>query len=284
MRIDAHQHYWTIDRGDYGWITSELPILYRDYMPEHLAEHLSKHGIAGTIAVQAAPTAAETEYLFSLADRSDSIVGVVGWLDLFDPLHRQHYERYKKHPKFVGFRLMIQETPDASRILDPAFVEALREYAREDVPVDLLLKSHQLDSLNLLLDEVPGLRGVIDHLAKPPIASGSFEPWAEQMERAASHPNIYCKLSGMVTEADHRAWKPEQFERYITHVLDLFGPDRVMFGSDWPVCLLAAEFDEVVGVLERAIPQTYGERERAALFGDNAAIFYKLGGHGGKTR
>lgn len=284
MRIDAHQHYWKIDRGDYGWITPELPKLYRDYMPEHLAEHLIKHDIAGTIAVQAAPTVEETEYLFALADRSDSILGVVGWLDLFDPLHRRHFERYKRHPKFVGFRIMIQEMPAASRVLESAFVEALREYAQEDVPIDLLLKSNQLDSLNRLLNEAPGLRGVIDHIAKPPIASGSYEPWAEQMKQAAAHPNIYCKLSGMVTEADHRSWEPEQFVRYIHHVLDLFGPHRVLFGSDWPVCLLAAEYDEVVSVLEQAIPRAWGERERAALFGDNARTFYKIGDRGVNDR
>ncbi|WP_027085200.1 amidohydrolase family protein [Cohnella panacarvi] len=276
MRIDSHQHYWTIERGDYGWITPEMPKLYRDYLPEQLAGHLSKHGIAGTIAVQAAPTVEETEYLFALADRTDSILGVVGWLDLFNPSHRNHYERYKQHPKFVGFRMMIQEMPEASKVLKQAVVGALREYAREDVPVDLLLKSDQLESLNLLLNEAPGLRGVIDHIAKPPIASGSFDRWAEQMERAAAHPNIYCKLSGLVTEADHLHWKPEQFQPYIRHVLALFGPHRVMFGSDWPVCLLAAEYDEVVDVLERAIPSAWGEQERAALYGRNAAKFYKL--------
>jgi len=284
MRIDAHQHYWSIKRGDYGWITPELTKLHRDYLPEHLAGHLSKYEIAGTIAVQAAPTVEETDYLLALADRTESILGVVGWLDLFDPSHRRHYEHYKQHPKFVGFRMMIQELPDASQILKPSIVDALRDYAREDLPVDLLLKSHQLEVLNLLLNEVPGLRGVIDHIAKPPIAAGSFEPWAKQMERAAAYPNIYCKLSGMVTEADHRSWKPEQIERYIHHVLALFGPNRVMFGSDWPVCLLAAEYDEVVDVLERAIPSSWGERERAALYGDNAARFYKLGSHGVNVR
>ncbi len=276
MRIDAHQHYWKIDRGDYGWITPELPILYRDYLPEHLAGHLSKHDMAGTVLVQAAPTVEETEYMLALAERTDSILGVVGWLELFDPSHRRQFERYKQHPKFVGFRIMIQEMPDASSVLEQAFIDALRWYAREDVPVDLLLKSDQLDALNRLLDEAPGLRGVIDHIAKPPIASGSFEPWAAQMELAAAHPNIYCKLSGMVTEADHRSWKPEQFERYIRHALDLFGPHRVMFGSDWPVCLQAAEYDEVVSVLERAIPSGWSEQERAALYGGNAARFYKL--------
>jgi len=276
MRIDAHQHYWSMSRNDYGWITPQLPVLYRDYLPSDLAAHLNKHGIAGTIVVQAAPTIAETEYLFALADRTDSILGVVGWLDLFDPAHRDHYERYRKHPKFVGFRIMIQEMPDAGRVLEPAFVQALQWYASIDVPVDLLVKSHQLDALNELLDAVPGLRGVIDHIGKPRIADQVFEPWAAQMERAAKHPNVYCKISGMVTEADHQAWRLEHFQRYIAHIIRIFGPERVMFGSDWPVCLLAASYDEVVEVAMSAIPQTWGERERALLFGENARRFYRL--------
>lgn len=276
MRIDAHQHYWTMTRTDYGWITPDLPVLYRDYLPEHLDAHLRTHELDGTIVVQAAPTVEETEYLFALADRSDSILGVVGWLDLFDPAHREHYERYVKHPKFVGFRIMIQEMPDAARVLEPAFVEALKEYAAMDVPVDLLVKSDQLEALNALLDAVPGLRGVIDHIGKPRIAEQAFEPWASQIERAARHPNLYCKLSGMVTEADHKAWKPEHFDAYVRHVIRVFGENRVLFGTDWPVCLLAASYDEVVNALNRALPSSWGARERAKLFGDNARRFYNL--------
>ncbi|MDQ6417964.1 amidohydrolase family protein [Paenibacillus sp. LHD-117] len=276
MRIDAHQHYWTMSRTDYGWITEELPLLYRDYLPEHLEAQLKKHKMDGTILVQAAPTLGETEYILTLADRTSSILGVVGWLDLFDPNHREQFDRFRQHPKFAGFRIMIQDMPDASRILENSFVEALREYAKRDVPVDLLVKSDQLDVLCELLDAVPGLRGVIDHIGKPRIAEQAFEPWAAQIERASKHPKIYCKLSGMVTEADHQTWKPEQFKPYIEHVLRVFGSERVMFGTDWPVCLLAASYDEVVDVLEGALPEEWGEQERANLFGDNAKTFYKL--------
>ncbi len=276
MRIDADQHYWSMSRSDYGWITPELPVLYRDYLPGDLDSHRSKHDIDGTILVQAAPTIEETEYLLSLADGSDSILGVVGYLDLFHPDHRAHYDRCRQHPKFVGFRIMIQDMEDARVILQPSFVEALRMYAAMDVPVDLLVKSDQLEPLNELLDLVPGLRGVIDHIGKPRIAEGAFEPWAAHMERASRHPGLYCKLSGMVTEADHRDWKPEHFGRYIDHIVRLFGSERVMFGTDWPVCLLAAGYDEVVELLEGAIPESWGERERANLFGENAKRFYKL--------
>ncbi|RUS45681.1 amidohydrolase [Cohnella sp. AR92] len=276
MRIDSHQHYWTMSRSDYGWITPELPVLYRDYLPEDLEAHLKRHDMDGTIVVQAAPTVEETEYLFALADRYDSILGVVGWLELSDPSHREHFERYRKHPKFVGVRIMIQDMPDANRVLEPEYVEALREYAAMDIPIDFLVKSSQLDTLNALLDAVPGVRGVIDHIGKPRIAEQIIEPWSSQIQRAARHPNIYCKLSGLVTEADHEAWEPEHFQAYVEHVVGLFGEDRVMFGTDWPVCLQAASYDEVVDVLEASIPAAWGEKERAKLYGDNAKTFYKL--------
>ncbi|MBB6674930.1 amidohydrolase family protein [Cohnella nanjingensis] len=277
MRIDAHQHYWSIARGDYGWITPELPVLHRDFLPSHLAPHLASHSLDGSIAVQAAPTLAETSYLLSLAEREASILGVVGWLDLDDPAHLAHFERFRKHPKYVGFRVMIQEMPDALGVLDPAFVDALRHYAALDVPVDLLLKSDQLASVAELLDLVPGLRGVIDHLAKPRIAAGEMEPWLGYMRRIAGHPNISCKLSGMVTEAEHGNWRPEQLTPYVRAVAELFGPDRVLFGSDWPVCLLAANYDETVSALEQALPEAWGDAERAKLYGLNAKEFYKCG-------
>lgn len=276
MRIDAHQHYWKLDRDDYGWLTPAMPVLYRDYLPEHLRPHLEKHRIDATIVVQAAQTLEETDYLLDLAEQSHTIAGVVGWLDLFDPAYRKQYERFAKHPKFVGFRVMIQEMPDARAVLEPAFVEALRYFADRDVPVDLLVVSHQLEPVVELLDRVPGLRGVIDHIAKPRIADGSLEPWKTQMESIARHPNIYCKLSGMVTEADHANWHVEHFTAYIKHAVRIFGYDRIMFGSDWPVCLLAGSYDQVVGLLAQCMPELTQEPVQAKLFGLNAKEFYKL--------
>jgi L-fuconolactonase len=276
MRIDAHQHYWKVDRGDYGWLTPELSLLYRDYLPDDLAAHLERHRLDKTIVVQAAPTLAETEYMLSLSDTSDTIAGVVGWLDLNAPDYRERYEQFSRHPKFVGFRVMIQDMPDAAVILQPQFVEALRYFAEKDVPVDLLVVSHQLAPLVELLDRVPGLRGVIDHIAKPRIAEGALEPWKTQIAKIAQYPNIYCKLSGMVTEAKHKQWKPGDFNVYIHHVLDVFGTERVMFGSDWPVCLLAASYDQVVDVLAHGLPAAWTEREKSRLFGLNAKQFYKL--------
>ncbi|WP_339319574.1 amidohydrolase family protein [Paenibacillus sp. FSL R10-2734] len=276
MRIDAHQHYWKIDRGDYGWITPELPVLYRDFLPLDLEPLLNKHHMDGSIIVQAAPTVEETNYILTLADESSTVLGVVGWLDLFSADHRRHYNELRLHPKFKGFRIMIQDMPDATRILEPAFVNALRGYAAEGVPVDLLLTSQQMEPVLELLRQVPDLRGVIDHLAKPPIHSGELEPWYHYLAGISAFPGIYCKLSGMVTEAGQDGWKKEDFVPYIRGVLELFGPERVMFGSDWPVCLLAAEYDEVMDILLHALPETWGEHERERLFGGNAKEFYKL--------
>jgi L-fuconolactonase len=276
IRIDAHQHFWQIARHDYGWITPKLPVLYRDYLPKDLKPHLKNHNLQGSIVVQAAATLAETEYILALSDASEEILGVVGWLDLNDPDYREHFASFHKHPKFVGFRMMIQEMPDATHILEPHFIEALRYFAEKAVPVDLLVLSHQLDAVVKLLEEVPGLRAVIDHIAKPRIAEGVLEPWKNQMTAIAQHPGIYCKISAMVTEADHKHWQVSDFTAYIRHVIAVFGTERILFGSDWPVCLLAASYDEVVDVLLQSLPEAWSEADNAKLFGENAAKFYKL--------
>ncbi|WP_017815764.1 amidohydrolase family protein [Paenibacillus shenyangensis] len=276
MRIDAHQHYWKITRGDYGWITPELPILYRDFLPGDLEPLLREERLDGSILVQAAPTIDESRYLLELADQDPSVLGVVGWLDLLDPEHRTHYDELSGHAKFAGFRLMIQDMPDVSRILEPAFVEALRGYADEEVPVDLLLTADQMETVLELLRQVPHLRGVIDHLAKPGIRQRQFEPWASRLSALAQFPNLYCKVSGLVTEGDAEQWQMDDFVPYIRHALRVFGPERVLFGSDWPVCLLAASYGQVADILLRALPEEWGEREKALLFGGNAKTFYKL--------
>jgi len=278
MRIDSHQHYWSIARGDYGWLTPETGVLYRDYLPEDLESSLAACGIDGTIVVQAAQTLEETEYLLALADRTPSILGVVGWLDLRDSAWREHQERFGRHAKYVGFRVMIQEMADSAEVLTEPYVEALKTCAELDIPVDLLVRSHQLGDLVALLERVPGLRGVVDHLAKPPIASGVLDPWAGQMAAIAAHPKIACKLSGMVTEAKPYRWTPADFAGYVGRVLEAFGPNRVMFGSDWPVCLLGAgSYAQVVELLDGLLTERgLGADERDAIYGGNAARFYKL--------
>lgn len=251
-------------------------MLYKDFLPEDFTGHLETHMLDGTILVQAAPTFEETLFLFDLADRSKSILGVVGWLDLFDSSHIEYFQWYKKHPKFVGFRIMIQDMPNAEKILEPKFIDALKIYEKLNVPIDLLVTSDQLDAVVQLLEKVPNIRGVIDHIGKPKISAQLFEQWENQMKQIAGYPNIYCKLSGMVTEADHQSWKPEHIKPYIEYIIRIFGKERIMFGSDWPVCLLAASYDEVVELLESAIPSDWTEEDTVKLFGENAMNFYKL--------
>ncbi|QHW33922.1 amidohydrolase family protein [Paenibacillus rhizovicinus] len=276
--IDSHQHYWKLDRGDYGWLTPEAgPILYRDYAPGDLEPELERAGFQRTIVVQAAQTHAETDYMLELADHSESIAGVVGWLDFQAPDWRSALERFHANPKFVGIRVMIQEMEDASEVLQPYSVEALQVLADIGLPVDLVMRAHQLPETIELLKRVPGLRAVIDHIGKPQIAQGIFEPWASQIkELADSNPGLYCKLSGLLTEADHQSWQPEQFTAYVRHVVECFGIERVMFGSDWPVCLLAGSYEDVRSVLRAALPEALTEQQLAAVYGDNAAAFYKL--------
>ncbi|WP_088102820.1 amidohydrolase family protein [Halalkalibacter urbisdiaboli] len=275
MRIDAHQHYWKIKRGDYSWITPEVTSLYRDFLPSDLQPYLNKYDIHQTILVQAAPTIEETEYILQLSESNESIAGVVGWLNLEDPHYKTQYEAFRKHPKFIGFRLMIQDMEDASVVLTKPYIDALTFFAEEDVPIDLLVVHHQLPVLIKLLEEIPSLRGVIDHIGKPAIAAKEIDTWKQHIQKLATFETIYCKLSGMITEADHKSWKKEDFIPYIQVVLRAFGSKRVMFGSDWPVCNLAGSYDDVMGALTHALP-TMTDQEEELLFGDNAKIFYKI--------
>lgn len=275
MRIDAHQHYWQLSRDDYGWLTPELPVLYRDYMPDDLEPILRTHGFDKSIAVQAAATAEETEFLLSLGDRYESIAGVVGWVDFAGNRFEQQFERLQRHPKFIGVRIMLQSEEDPEYVLRPHIVDRLRRLADRDFPVDLLVKEHQLASIVRLVKVVPGLRGVIDHIGKPDIAHRELNPWAQWINEIAANPNIYCKLSGMVTEANHQHWKVDDFDEYIDCVMRAFGSERLIYGSDWPVCLLAASYSQVLEIAGRALPHLTAS-EREDIFGNNALRFYRL--------
>ncbi|PLS04879.1 amidohydrolase family protein [Neobacillus cucumis] len=275
MRIDSHQHYWKISRNDYGWITPEIPVLYRDFLETDLRTILEKNKIDKTIVVQAAPTIEETEFILSLSENSETIAGVVGWIDIENPSYIEQLHQFRKNPKFVGIRIMIQDMPDEKIILTPRYMEAFSYFEKMDIPVDFLVKSDQLSVVLELLKQV-SLRAVIDHIAKPDIKTGTIEPWKGQIKEIANYPNIYCKLSGMVTEANHQNWKVEEFIPYVQHIVKEFGVNRVMFGSDWPVCLLAASYDEVYNLLKQTLPQNLTEAEEESIFGGNALKFYKL--------
>jgi len=277
--IDSHQHFWSIHReNDYGFLTPEAGVLYRDYLPEHLRPILSKEGIQYTIAVQAAQSIEETKWLLNVVEDVDYVLGVVGWLDM-DTDHAHFSSQLsvlRKHKKFIGVRPMLQDIEDDRWILRDQVITNLKWLASEDFPFDILVYPRHLPYIFEMLERVAGLRAVVDHLAKPNIKDGEIEDWGRWLEKISAFPNVYCKLSGMVTEADHANWKKEDMIPFVDHALQCFGPDRVMFGSDWPVCNLAAAYETVYRLLKRIAAELGADRRAEAIFGGNATKFYKL--------
>jgi L-fuconolactonase len=276
MRVDAHQHFWKVERGDYGWLTPDLGVLYRDYLPADLQPHLDALKVDKTVLVQAAPTVEETDFLLDLYDETPFVAGVVGWLDLESPQFPEQLERYRQRPGFLGVRPMLQDLPDDRWILRPQVLENLTCLAAAELPLDLLVKPRHLPVVLELLESLPELRAVVDHAAKPFIAQGLLEPWREQMSRIAAFPRVMCKLSGLITEADHQNWQTDHLRPYVHHAVQAFGADRVMFGSDWPVCLLAGSYRDVHDALVKALPDGLSAAEWEAVFGENAVRFYRL--------
>lgn len=276
MRIDAHQHYWKLSRGDYGWMTPDMGVLYRDYLPADLKPSLERHRIDRTVLVQAAPTVAETDFMLSLAAADETIGGVVGWLDMDDSGFPRLFEKYRNEPAFVGIRPMLHDLADDAWVTRPRVLENLRLLAVHDFPFDFLVRPPHLPHVLAVLEQVPHLRAVIDHIAKPLIKEQVFEPWGSQINAIARHENVYCKLSGMVTEADHADWTPADLKPYVDHTVACFGLERVMFGSDWPVSLLASSYEGVIGALEEILTPTLDEASLAQVFGGNAARFYGI--------
>jgi L-fuconolactonase len=275
MRIDAHQHYWKTSRTDYGWLKPALGRIYADYMPEHLKPLLEQFGFQKSIVVQAAPTMEEAEFLLDVAKDEETIAGVVGWLDLESEQFEQDWNRLRENPKFVGVRPMIQDLA-SDWIMGDKVVRHLELLAKAQFPVDLQANPRHLPYIVELLNKVPDLRAVVDHLAKPPIADGIMEPWKTHIQQIASYPNVMCKLSGMVPEKLDAPWSPASIEPYAAAVVDAFGKKRVMFGSDWPVCLFAATYPQVVELFEFCLGSNWTEEERAAVYGGNASRFYNL--------
>jgi L-fuconolactonase len=276
MRIDSHQHFWKASRGDYHWMSPAVPVLCRDYLPKDLQPLLAKNKIDKTILVQAAQTREETDFLLDLAAQNDFIGGVIGWLDLDSPDFPREFELYAKKPKFLGVRPMLQDLADDDWILRPRVINSLKLIAERDIPFEFLTYTRHLLHVVKVLESVSNLRAVVDHVSKPEIKNRKLDPWRSLMAQVANHPNVYCKLSGMITEADHKTWTPEDLRPYVEHVVESFGMDRVMFGSDWPVCLLAGSYDQVVEALQLILKPRLNPQQEASVFGGNAARFYKL--------
>jgi L-fuconolactonase len=275
VKIDAHQHFWHYAVEEYGWIGPEMGILKRDHLPEHLAPLLESAGIEGTVAVQARQTLEETQWLLDLAQQHPRIVGVVGWVDLASPRLRQQLERFCTYPQFRGVRHVVQDEPDDKFMLRQGFLRGIAALADLDLTYDILILPRHLHVACQLVEHFPDQPFVLDHIAKPFIKNGTVDPWAGEIRRLASYPNVCCKVSGMVTEADWRGWQVSDFWPYLDVVFGAFGPGRIMFGSDWPVCTVAGTYQQVADIVSEYVQQL-SEREQADVWGRTAQRFYGL--------
>ncbi|NWQ40725.1 amidohydrolase family protein [Bacillus sp. EB106-08-02-XG196] len=272
--IDSHQHFWKLERGDYDWLTKDMGILYQDFLPEDLIPSLEKFSISGTVLVQAAPTSEETDYLLSLYEHYEWIYGVVGWLDLSSSTFPEQLDVLMQQQGIVGLRPMLQDINQDDWILQDQVIENLRLLIRNDLPLDLLITDRHIPSIEALLELLPNLRVVIDHIAKPDISKVGLHKWKEEMNKLAKFPHVWCKLSGFMTLAD--SWEAADFKPYIQHVVQSFGSSRILFGSDWPVCLSGGSYEEAVRVVFENLPNLVSASEREQIFSENAKSFYKL--------
>jgi L-fuconolactonase len=277
--VDSHQHFWDLERFDYPWMTEDLRPIRRSFGPADLEPLLAARGVQRTVIVQATSSAVETRYLLEIAAETDFVSGVVGWVDLADPdvfALVDDLRNGEGGDYLVGIRHQVHDEADPDWLLRDEVQRGLRKLTSADLAYDLLVRPRELPAAVRTARAQPGLRLVIDHIAKPSIREGELEEWARAMAPFAGLDNVYCKLSGMVTEADWNAWRPADLVAYVERVLDWFGEDRLMFGSDWPVCLLAASYGEVMDALDGALG-SLGESARAKIFGGNAVAFYHLG-------
>lgn len=273
-RIDSHQHFWKYSAAEYPWIPAQSP-LHRDWLPDDLEALQEPLNIHGSIAVQARQTLEENRWLLALAEKHSGVRGVVGWVDLRSAEVARQLETFAGHPKFVGVRHVAQDEPDDRFLVGADFQRGIARLAEFGLTYDLLIYPRQLPAALALVENHPQQAFVLDHCAKPLIARGIFDPWAEHIHRLACNPNVLCKVSGLVTEADWSTWSAESLRPYWEVILQAFGPERLMWGSDWPVCLFASSYARWWDVL-RAWTQGWSPADTEGFFGGNALRFYGL--------
>lgn len=276
MRIDAHQHFWELGRFNTAWLDAPpLAKIRRTYGPGDLKPHLDACGLDKSVFVQTQHDLAENRWALALAEQNDFIAGVVGWIDLASRKCEQQVLEFRQFPKFVGVRHITQDEPDHSFIVRPEILRGLQVLEKHSVPFDLLFYVQHLEHAATVAAHCPDLPLVIDHLAKPRIKAHSLSDWEPQFREAAKCPNVFCKLSGMVTEADWNAWTPADLRPYVDLALECFGPERLMYGSDWPVCELAAGYERVYGALAELLRELSAS-EQSLIFGETCRRFYRL--------
>jgi L-fuconolactonase len=275
MRLDAHVHFWRYNDAEYGWISDEMSEIRRDFLPDDWKQVAAPLGFDGLIAVQARQTLEETQWLLELADEHPVIRGVVGWVDLRNPALDEHLEILSDHTRLVGVRHVVQDEPAPRFMLQDDFLRGISRLQRFDLVYDILITAPQLPAAIEMVEHFPRHTFVLNHIAKPDIASGEMQPWATHMRELATHENVFCKLSGMVTEANWDAWTPQRIQRYLDEVFEAFEPDRLMIGSDWPACLVAGSYEETMAVVMSHL-QGMPDHVRAGIMGDNCARAYGL--------
>ncbi len=273
--IDAHQHFWKFDPVRDTWITNEMSIIQQDFLPGNLQPILQQNGFDGCVAVQASQSEEETDFLISLAGQNDFIKGVVGWVGLQAENVTERLEHYKTASIVKGFRHVLQNEPQRDLMLEPKFKRGISALGQYGFTYDLLIFPDQLKFSTQLVELFPGQKFVIDHIAKPYLKRNEIDEWKKDMEEMALHQNVCCKISGMVTEADWKAWKSEDFKPYLDVVVNAFGTNRIMFGSDWPVCLVAASYEKMVSIVKDYFSD-FTKAEQDQFFGLNATRFYNL--------
>ena len=273
-KVDAHQHFWNFDPLRDSWITEDMEVIRHDFLPHDLKPLMDANGLNSCIAVQADQSENETDFLLGLASENEFIKGVVGWIDLCADTIHERLEHYSQFPKLKGFRHILQAEP-IEFILKPEFQRGITALQVYGFTYDILIYPQHLPVIPDLIRGGNEQKFILDHLGKPNIKNGTSTTWATDLKKLASHKNVFCKLSGMVTEADHRTWKKEDIFPYMDKALELFGPERLLFGTDWPVCRLAASYDQVCDLMNDYLGKlTIYEQE--LIWGKNAALFYQL--------
>lgn len=275
MRVDSHQHFWHYDPVRDAWITNEMAELRRDFVPSDLLPELRANGIDACVAVQADQSENETRFLLDLAEKHREIAGVVGWVSLTDPKVEERLAYFSRFRKLRGFRHIVQAELDDRFLLRKDFLRGVALLARHGFTYDILIYARHLLVANEFVHQFPEQKFVIDHLAKPRIKARELDAWARAIRAVAEHPNVCCKLSGMVTEGDWKHWRPSDFRPYLDVVFESFGPGRLMFGSDWPVCLLGGSYAQVKQIIDD-YTQSLSTSDKDKIFGGNAIRFYGL--------
>ena len=275
MITDSHHHFWKYDAVEYGWIDDAMSGIRRDFLPHHLAKEIGAAGVDGVVSVQARQTLEETEWLLGLAEQHDFIKGVIGWVDLLSPGVSAQLERFTAKTKLKGIRHIVQGEPDDEFILRDDFNRGVSVLGRFGLRYDILIFERHLKSTARFVDRHPDQVFVLDHIAKPAIKTNELSPWRENIKELARRPNLYCKVSGMVTEADYHTWTEGQLRPYFEVVLDAFGPQRLMFGSDWPVCLVACEYERWVRIVSGWV-SALSQQEQVRICGGTAVEAYGL--------